>query len=165
MSKRRRTSSGSRLQDEESLDDLEASSSIGPSRSKRKKIFDPVRFFGKMFLCIFLIDISLFQIELCHQLYDVIRNHKKSDGSLLCDSFIRVPKRRQEPKYYDVVNNPIDLLKVQQKLKTEEYEDIEGLQCDIELIVNNTKAFYKRCTQVYKDANELWELFNTAKNK
>lgn len=95
----------------------------------------------------------------------MIRNHKKSDGSLLCDSFIRVPKRRQEPKYYDVVSNPIDLLKVQQKLKTDEYEDLDGLQSDIELIVSNTKAFYKKNSQEFKDANELWDLFNSNKNK
>ena len=42
------------------------------------------------------------QAELCHQLYDTIRNHKKEDGTLLCDAFIRVPKRRQEPGYYEV---------------------------------------------------------------
>lgn len=34
--------------------------------------------------------------------YDTIRNFKKEDGTLLCDSFIRAPKRRQEPTYYDV---------------------------------------------------------------
>lgn len=104
-------------------------------------------------------------MELCHQLYDIIRNHKKDDGTSLCDSFIRVPKRRQEPSYYDVVSNPIDLLKVQQKLKTDEYEDLDDLQNDIELIVQNTKAFYKRNTQEYKDASELWELFLINKNK
>lgn len=42
-----------------------------------------------------------------------------------------------------VVTNPIDLLKIQQKLKTDEYEDIDALQTDIELLVNNAKAFYK----------------------
>lgn len=35
-------------------------------------------------------------------LYDTIRNHKKEDGSLLCDEFIRAPNRRQEPGYHDV---------------------------------------------------------------
>lgn len=53
-----------------------------------------------------------FQGEMCQQLYDTIRSFKKEDGSLLCDSFIRAPKRRQEPQYYEVVSQPIDLLRV-----------------------------------------------------
>lgn len=76
-----------------------------------------------------------------------------------------MPKRRQEPGYYEVVTNPIDLLKVQQKLKTEEYEDVEDLQADIELIVSNTKAFYKKSSQEYKDACELLELFLENKSR
>lgn len=35
------------------------------------------------------------------------------------------------------------MLKIQQKLKTDEYENIDALQSDVELLVNNTKAFYK----------------------
>lgn len=83
----------------------------------------------------------------------------------MCDPFIRVPKRRQEPGYYEVVSNPIDLLKVQQKLKMEEYEDVDDLQADIELIVNNTKAFYKRTSQEHRDAVDFWDLFLTNKQK
>lgn len=94
-----------------------------------------------------------------------MRNHKKDDGTLLCDAFIRVPKRRQEPTYYDVVANPIDLLKVQQKLKTDEYDDMDDLTTDIELLVNNAKAFYKKSSQEYRDACDLWELFVMTKNK
>lgn len=82
------------------------------------------------------------QSDLCQQLYDTIRNHRKEDGSLLCDAFIRVPKRRQEPGYYEVVTNPMDLLKVQQKLKTDEYRDMDDLAADVQLMVNNAKAFY-----------------------
>lgn len=99
-------------------------------------------------------------------LYDTIRNYKKEDGSLLCDEFIRAPNRRQEPGYHDVseysvisifqrdtlvwynnsvlqvVSNPIDLLKIQQKLKTEEYEDVEEMQADMELLVSNARSYY-----------------------
>ncbi|XP_049837847.1 protein polybromo-1 isoform X3 [Schistocerca gregaria] len=139
MSKRRRTSSvQSRGQDD---DGDQEPASHEPHR-KRKKL-DPA--------------------EICHQLYDTIRNHKKDDGTLLCDAFIRVPKRRQEPGYYEVVTNPIDLLKVQQKLKTDEYEDVDDLTTDIQLMVNNAKAFYKRMSQEYRDACDLWELFNSTK--
>ncbi len=31
---------------------------------------------------------------MCQELFDTIRNHKTEDGRLLCESFIRAPKRR-----------------------------------------------------------------------
>lgn len=43
-------------------------------------------------------------MDIVQSVYDTIRNFKKEDGMLLCDSFIRAPKRRQEPTYYDVNN-------------------------------------------------------------
>lgn len=102
---------------------------------------------------------------MCQQLYDIIRNQKKDDGTLLCDAFIRVPKRRQEPGYYGVVTNPIDLLKVQQRLKTDEYRDMEDLAADIQLMVTNAKAFYSRTSPEYKDATDLWELCVNTKTR
>ncbi|KAL0860989.1 hypothetical protein ABMA27_009518 [Loxostege sticticalis] len=140
MSKRRRASSvASRGADGDDSDDVELSNPGPPPSARKKKKLDPG--------------------EICQQLYDTIRSHKKEDGTLLCDSFIRAPKRRQEPQYYEVVSQPIDLLRVQQKLKTDTYEDIEELSADIELLVNNAKAFYKPESVEYKDANELWKLY------
>lgn len=104
-------------------------------------------------------------MELCQQLYDSIRNHKKEDGTMLCDTFIRAPKRRQEPSYYEVVQDPIDLLRIQQKLKTDSYEDIDDLSRDFELLVNNAKAFYKPESTEYQDACTLWETFKANKTK
>lgn len=64
-----------------------------------------------------------------------------------------------------MVANPIDLLKVQQKLKTDSYDDVEELTQDIELLVNNAKAFYKYTTTEYQDACLLWQCFNTNKSR
>lgn len=102
---------------------------------------------------------------MCQQLYDSLRAIKKVDGTMLCDTFVRAPKRRQEPSYYDVVDNPIDLLRVQQKLKTESYEDVEELTEDVELLVNNSKAFYKPDSSEYQDACLLWDTYVTNKAK
>ncbi|XP_055636665.1 protein polybromo-1 isoform X2 [Toxorhynchites rutilus septentrionalis] len=143
MSKRRRTSS--MQEDDYSDDDSIPEQSPMPTSVRKKKKLDPS--------------------ELCQQLYESIRSFKKEDGSTLCDTFIRAPKRRQEPSYYEVVANPIDLLKVQQKLKTEAYEDVDDLAVDVELIVKNAKAFYKPDSPEYQDACQLLDVFNANKSK
>ncbi|XP_041350352.1 protein polybromo-1-like isoform X3 [Gigantopelta aegis] len=102
--------------------------------------------------------------ELCQELYDTIRYYKDEDGRIICETFIRAPKRRTAADYYDVVSTPIDLLKIQQKLKMEEYEDIDQLSADVELMLNNAKAYYNKTSQEYKDAARLWDLFVEAKN-
>ena len=45
--------------------------------------------------------------------------------------------------YYDIITSPIDLIKIQQKLKTDEYVDVNQFTADIELMVNNAKTYYK----------------------
>ena len=62
---------------------------------------------------------------------------------MLCETFVRAPKRRQEPGYYEVVSSPMDFIKIQQKIKTDEYDEVEDMTVDVELLVNNAKAFYK----------------------
>ncbi|XP_055708043.1 protein polybromo-1 isoform X1 [Phlebotomus papatasi] len=145
MSKRRRTSSVASRQDEDTDDAFSETSPLAAFIGRKKKKWDAT--------------------ELCQVLYDAIRNHKKEDGNMLCDTFIRAPKRRQEPSYYEVVANPIDLLRVQQKLKTDSYEDIEELTSDLELLVNNAKAFYKPDSMEHQDACLLWDIFLLNKQK
>ncbi|GFS20715.1 protein polybromo-1 [Elysia marginata] len=97
--------------------------------------------------------------EIIHELYDTIRNYKSQDGRVLCEAFIRVPKRRTAADYYDVVSTPIDLLKIQQKVKTDSYDYVDQLSADVLLMINNAKAYYKKSSQEYKDACDLLELY------
>ncbi|XP_071810078.1 protein polybromo-1-like isoform X3 [Asterias amurensis] len=99
------------------------------------------------------------------ELYDTIRNYKTEDGRLLCEALIRVPKRRGAPEYYDVVTSPIDLLKIQQRLKMEEYDTVDQMATDVELMINNALAYYKKTSQEYRDACDLWRLFCATKHQ
>ena len=96
------------------------------------------------------------------QLFDFIRRYRREDGSELCETFIRAPKRRTDPAYYEVVSDPIDMLRIQQKLKTEEYADLDELKGDFVKLFNNAFAYYKKGTSEHRDATELHDLFNKA---
>ncbi|KAK8745940.1 hypothetical protein OTU49_017190 [Cherax quadricarinatus] len=104
-------------------------------------------------------------VDTIQYIFDALRNKKKDDETYLCEAFLRVPRKKTEPQYYDMIKIPIDMLKIQQKIKTDVYNELEEFCKDVQLLVDNAKLYYAKSTEEYKDACELWAIFMVAKDK
>lgn len=78
-----------------------------------------------------------------------------SDGRPIYPSFQFLPSKRRYPEYYSVIDSPIDLKIIAQKIQSDEYTNLNDLERDLLLMVRNACLFNEPGSQIYKDAKTL----------
>lgn len=74
---------------------------------------------------------------------DLIRNYRNEKGRLISEHLMRLPTKRTNLDYYELIKQPIDLIKIQQRLKTDEYQTFQQFDKDILLLISNAKQYHQ----------------------
>ena len=107
----------------------------------------------------------VFQQLLCEELLEQLKNAKDASGKSLSELFMRVPSRRTDPEYYNIVKDPIDLTRINQRLRGDEYTNFDDFCKDVELVLSNAQLYYKPDTEEYKNAVDLQKFYQDSKNR
>lgn len=77
------------------------------------------------------------------------------DGRPLYPAFQFLPSKRRYPEYFSVIDSPIDLKIIAQKIQSGEYTNLSELEKDLNNMVRNACQFNEPGSQIYKDAKTL----------
>merc|ERR1719461_2518293 len=72
--------------------------------------------------------------------------------------FQLLPSRKRYPEYYEVIQEPMDLKIVAEKIQRNQYKEIAEMEKDLQLIFSNARSFNEPGSQIYKDAGVLTKL-------
>ena len=85
------------------------------------------------------------------QLMHVVNTATAKDGHLLSEWFELLPSRREYPDYYQIIQHPIDLKTIRQRVAKNSYKDVDALYADFKQMFDNAKFFNDPASDVYKD--------------
>jgi ATP-dependent helicase STH1/SNF2 len=89
------------------------------------------------------------------QVLNSIKMYQDKQKRLLAAPFYILPTKRDYPKYYKIIKQPIDLKSIEEKLNQKDYTELEGLVDDLKLVFHNAKEYNDELSQIYKDAQIL----------
>ncbi|KND01501.1 uncharacterized protein SPPG_03301 [Spizellomyces punctatus DAOM BR117] len=88
-----------------------------------------------------------------------IRSLQDKTGRKISELFEELVSRDDYPEYYEIIQQPIALEVIQEKIDRREYRTMEEFQADMELLIENAKTFNRKGSTVYKDAVTLQGAF------
>ncbi|KAG8429604.1 hypothetical protein GDO86_019702, partial [Hymenochirus boettgeri] len=93
-----------------------------------------------------------------YQLYETVRSYRNNRGQLIAEPFFQLPSKKKYPDYYQQIKNPISLQQIRNKLKNQEYESLDYLESDLNLMFENAKRYNVPNSAIYKRVFKLQQL-------
>ncbi|KAM8931014.1 protein polybromo-1 isoform 1-T1 [Pelodytes ibericus] len=100
-----------------------------------------------------------------YQLYETVRSCRNNQGQLIAEPFFHLPSKKKYPDYYQQTKNPISLQQIRTKLKNQEYDGLDHLETDLNLMFENAKRYNVPNSAIYKRVFKLQQLVQAKKKE
>lgn len=100
-----------------------------------------------------------------YQLYDTVRSCRNNQGQLIAEPFFHLPSKKKYPDYYQQIKMPISLQQIRTKLKNQEYETLDHLECDLNLMFENAKRYNVPNSAIYKRVLKMQQVMQAKKKE
>ncbi|XP_076040518.1 protein polybromo isoform X4 [Oratosquilla oratoria] len=97
------------------------------------------------------------------ELYGAVMTAMDPDGRLYSYDFRFLPSREKYPDYYEVIETPIDLKLIAQRIQAKNYSSLDDIEKDFNLVFNNACQFNEPGSRIFKDARTLKKLVQLRK--
>ncbi|XP_035230777.1 protein polybromo-1-like isoform X3 [Stegodyphus dumicola] len=99
------------------------------------------------------------------ELFTTVMTAADMEGRSLSTMFQLLPSRTLYPEYYKVIQDPIDLKMIAQKIQNNEYRSLCEMEKHLLQMIKNAKIFNEPGSQIYKDAATLRKIILIKKSE
>ncbi|EMR11371.1 hypothetical protein PNEG_00398 [Pneumocystis murina B123] len=100
-------------------------------------------------------------LEEGQRLFKAVQEAKDSTGRLISENFMRLPSKRLYPDYYELIEKPIALETIKEKLRKKDYASTDEIRDDFLQICNNARRYNVTESQIYQDAQQIGKIIKT----
>lgn len=101
------------------------------------------------------IDAILDDEHVFEELFSAVMKAKDDNNKPLYTHFQLLPSKKKYPEYYEVIEQPIDLKYIAQKLQGKKYNHLIEMERDLLLMCKNACLFNEPGSQIHKQAKTL----------
>ena len=81
---------------------------------------------------------------------EAVMKYEDSDGIELAQPFWKLPSKKKLPEYYKVIDNPMDIAKIREKVEQEEYAGLVAFEKDFTLVWENARKYNKEDSAIFQ---------------
>merc|ERR1712083_333368 len=76
-----------------------------------------------------------------------------------------LPSKKELPNYYEVIRRTVDIQKIENRIESEKYKDMDALEKDFMMLCKNAQQYNEDGSLIYEDSIVLQSVFTNARER